>query len=150
MGGPRLWTEEVVQRRLKEGRGQGEGEDFTPWQFVQEFSSRGVQSRIPPMTLKRTVHTFSYIERALFLFVEFWLRPWLYREQLAMDRGITMGAAAALGIRYPRYPKTRVPVVMTLDAVVSSTDLAGRPVVAAYDCKPARHLTAKLLPLCLL
>ena len=141
MHGPKLWTEELVQRRLNERRGQGEGDDFTPWQFVQEFSSRGVQSRIPPLTLKRTVHTFSYIERALFLFVEFWLRPWLYREQFAMDREITMGAAAALGIRYPRYPISKAFVVMTLDAVVSHRDNAGRPVVAAYDCKPARFLT---------
>ena len=144
MGGPNRWTEEIVQRRIEEGRGQGErDDDFTPWQCVQEFSSRGTQSRVPPLMLKRTVHTFSYIERALFLFVEFWLRPWLYREQFAMDRGITMGAAAALGIRYPRYPVTRAFVVMTLDAVVSHSDTAGRPIVAAYDCKPARFLVRK-------
>jgi TnsA endonuclease N terminal/TnsA endonuclease C terminal len=144
MGGPNQWTEEIVQRRMEEGRGQGEREDdFTPWQYVQEFSSRGTQSRVPPLLLTRTVHTFSYIERALFLFVEFWLRPWLYREQFAMDRGITMGAAAALGIQYPRYPVTRAFVVMTLDAVVSYSDTAGRPIVAAYDCKPARFLAHK-------
>lgn len=144
MGGPNRWTEEIVQRRLKEGRGQGErDDDFTPWQYVQEFSSRGTQSRVPPLMSKRTVHTFSYIERALFLFVEFQLRPWLYREQYAMDRGVTMGAAAALGIRYPRYPVTRACVVMTLDAVVSHSDIAGRPFVAAYDCKPFRFLVHK-------
>ena len=144
MGGPNLWTEEIVQRRYAEGRGQGEGDDdFTPWQYVQEFSSRGTQSRVPQLMLKRTVHTFSYIERALLLFVEFWLRPRLYREQFAMDRGITMGAAAALGIRHPRYPVTRAFVVMTLDAVVSHSDTAGRAIVAAYDCKPSRFLVHK-------
>ena len=138
--GPKRWTETIIQRRLSEGRGQGEGDDFTPWVSVQEFSSKGVQTRIKPLEGGPMVHTFSYIERGLFLFIEFWYRPALYRAQFAMDRALTLGIAATLGIKHPRFPVTRAAVVMTLDAVVTSRDAEGRTKVTAYDCKPASEL----------
>lgn len=139
-GGPQIWTEELIAERASHGRGQGEYERYSPWMFVQEFSSRGTQTRIPSVKLRRTIHTFSYLERAAFLLAEFHPEFLDYREQYAMDRGITTSAARALRIRHPRYPKTRNPIVMTLDAVVAMRAPDGTEHLAGLDVKPARLL----------
>lgn len=141
--GPKRWTEEVIKRRFKEGHGLGEREQYKPWLRVQEFSSRGTQTRLPSFCFERTIHTFSYIERNLYLLHEY--EPGLvdYREQYPMSREVTMGAALALGITHPRYPLTRVPVVMTIDALVTRTLPNGVTEVSAWDAKPFAHLDDK-------
>jgi hypothetical protein len=138
--GPKLWTEELIAERVKNGRGRGEGEHYLPWLYVQEFSSRGTQTRIPCMKFNRTIHTFSYLERALFLWTEFQPSFRGYKEQFAQDRGTTLGAAKMLGIRHPRYPRTGVPVVMTIDAVVTTRGQDGQDRLAGWDVKPERQL----------
>lgn len=140
MAGPKKWTEELIAARAKEGRGQGSGATFSPWLYVQEFSSRGTQTRVPSFKLKRTVHTFSYIERGYFILAEFLANFGDWQEQRPMDRGITLGAASKLAIKHPVYPRTSVPVVMTLDAVYSTIDLEGKVHLAGLDFKPERRL----------
>lgn len=138
--GPKRWTEELIKKRQKAGRGQGSASDYLPWISVQEFSSQGNQTRVPSLVFNRTVHTFSYIEHAMYLYHEF--QPGLldYREQYPMDRSITLGAAKALGIRHPTYPVTRNPVVMTLDALVFRKAPDGTTAVSAWDAKPLAKL----------
>jgi hypothetical protein len=143
MAGPQIWTEELIAQRVKNGRGIGEGANYSPWLLVQEFSSTGTQTRIPSAKLKRTIHTFSYLERALFLYTEFQSNFEGYQEQFPMERSITLGAAQTLNIKHPRYPRTSVPVVMTLDAVVTMRGDDGRARVGAWDVKPARQLGKK-------
>lgn len=143
MAGPQNWTEELIAQRVKNGRGSGEGESYSPWLLVQEFSSKGTQTRVPSAKLKRTIHTFSYLERALFLYTEFQSDFWGYQEQFPMDRSITLGAAQTLNIKHPRYPRSRVPVVMTLDAVVTMQRKDEPARVGAWDVKPARQLEKK-------
>ncbi|MFH7043518.1 TnsA endonuclease N-terminal domain-containing protein [Paucibacter sp. JuS9] len=140
MAGPKKWTEELIDARVKAGRGQGSGQTYSPWLNVQEFSSRGTQTRVPSHKLNRTIHTFSYLERALFLVTEFQTNFVDFNEQRPLDRGVTLGAAAKLGIRHPRYPRTNVPVVMTMDALVTTTDADGVLTFAAWDVKPQRRL----------
>ena len=141
--GPKRWTEELITRRFGEGRGRGDQAAYTPWLYVQEFSSSGTQTRIPSLVIDRTIHTFSYIERALYLMHEF--EPGLvdYREQYPMDRRVTLGAAQALGIRHPLYPITRLPVVMSIDAVVTRRRADGSLEVSAWDAKPHAELENK-------
>lgn len=140
MSGPKKWTENLILSRIKEGRGRGVGDQYSPWLYVQEFSSRGTQTRIHGVKLRRTVHTFSYLERAMFLIAEFQPMFLDYQEQFAMDRRVTLGAAGALGVRHPNYPGTRVPVVMTLDAIVTTKDRHGQSLIAAWDAKPVARL----------
>lgn len=139
-GGPTLWSEERIAERIREGRGQGEYERYSPWMYVQEFSSRGTQTRIPGVKVRRVIHTFSYLERAFYLLAEFHPGFLDYREQFPMDRAVTTAAAKALRIKHPQYPKTRNPVVMTLDAVVAMKGPNGDEHLAAFDVKPARML----------
>ncbi len=173
MAGPKKWTEELIARRQKEGRGMGTGANYSPWLYVQEFSSTGTQTRIPSLLIDRTIHTFSYIERAMYLAHEF--RTGLtyfsdafglklsdftdefvndgrelavldkeglldYREQYPMNRRVTLGAAAGLDLRHPKYPQSDVPVVMTIDAVATRRSKNGQPWASAWDAKPARLL----------
>jgi hypothetical protein len=86
------------------------------------------------------VHTMSYLEMFMFLFHEYRLSLTQYWEQYPLDRGVTLSAAKALGIRHPKYPKTDVPVVMTLDAVATHLGPDGRPKLSAWDAKPKRLL----------
>lgn len=143
MAGPQKWTEELIAQRVKDGRGQGVGVRYLPWLYVQEFSSKGTQTRIPGAKVRRTVHTFSYLERALFLYLEFQENFLGFDEQWPMDRGVTLGAASTLRIRHPRYPKTAIPVVMTLDGVAHMRDEDGQVRLAGWDVKPARQLLKK-------
>lgn len=137
--GPKLWTEERISERYAEGRGQGSGDNYIPWAWVQEFASRANQTRIPSLRLKRTIHTFSYLERDLYLWHEYrGFRD--YREQVPMDRRITLGAAEVMGIRHPRYMQTGVPFVMMLDAVVIRDGRNGTQHVEAWDAKPKFRL----------
>lgn len=143
MAGPKKWTEEIVQRRIKEGRGSGEGDDYSPWIFVQEFSSKGTQTRVCPVKLRRTVHTMSYLEKYMFVTREFNPAFVGYFEQFPMPRAVTMGYAKAMGIRHPLYRETGVPVVMTLDAIAVMKDLDGNLTKVAWDAKPNCDLKKK-------
>lgn len=143
MSGPRKWTETLVAERIRNGRGAGEGRDYTPWIYVQEFSSSGNQTRIPSRKLQRTVHTFSYMERDLFFLHEFRDSFLGYIEQVPMDRRVTLAAALRLGIKHPKFPRTSVPMVMTLDAIATHIGPDGRPQSVGWDVKPARKLLDK-------
>lgn len=139
--GPKKWTEALIARRTKEGRGQGDGDNYRPWLYVQEFSSKGTQTRVSPGKLSRTIHTFSYIEAALFYWEEFQTNFHGYKEQYPMARSVTLGAANALGIRHPVYRGTGVPVVMTLDAISTRIGPNHRPIDVAWDVKPFSELS---------
>lgn len=140
--GPKIWTDERVAERFAEGRGQGTHDNYIPWVWVQEFSSKANQTRIPSVRLRRTIHTFSYLERAMYLWHEY--RGFDdYREQFPMDRRITLGAAQALKIRHPLYPTSRTPTVMMLDALVVTKQPNGDCSVEAWDAKPLYKLRNK-------
>lgn len=144
--GPKIWTEDVIAERFELGYGQGLGPNYRPWVRVQEFSSRGTQTRVPCPLVNRTIHTFSYLERHMFQFLEFCGVPivpdgalgeaslydperdlWSsdesqladYREQFPLDRRVTVPAARRRGFRVPRYLTTGVPMVMYLDAMLT-------------------------------
>lgn len=137
--GPKIWTEERIRERFAEGRGQGSGNNYIPWLWVQEFASNANQTRIPSMHLKRTIHTFSYLERAMHTWHEY--SGYLdYREQFPMDRRITLGAAAQMKIRHPVYRTSRCTMVMMLDALVFKRAPNGTHNVEAWDAKPLEKL----------
>lgn len=141
MGIRRLpWTEAYIAQRIREGRGRGEGPVYLPWITVQDFSSRGTQSRIPSQLLGRAVHVMSYLERSMFLLHEFKLGLREYKEQYPIPREVSLAAALALGVRHPVYPKTKVPVVMTLDALVWRQEANGELLGGAWDAKPQSEL----------
>jgi hypothetical protein len=137
--GPKKWTEQVLQRRFKAGHGQGEAESYKSFFFVQEFSSRGTQTRIASRIVRRTIHTMSYIERALYLYHEhagfddYW-------ENYPASREFTLEHARTHGIAHPRYPKSGAFKYVTIDAIVTRS-VNGTCTRTAWDAKAEEDLT---------
>ena len=122
--GPKIWRESTIKKRNRQGLGTGAGSTYQPAIRVQEFSSRAPQTRMGSSLRGRPVHLHSGLERALYLILEFSSDIIEFKEQVPMDRALTLGAARELGIKHPVYDKTAVPVVMTLDALITERDSA--------------------------
>lgn len=90
--------------------------------------------------LQRTVHTHSYIERQLLHFLEYQNEFVDLLDQWPIPREVSLGAARALGVRHPRYPVTRVPMVMTFDFLCVFHDAAKNEFLQPYDCKMTKYL----------
>lgn len=114
---PDFTTERGIAKRLREGRGQGEGANYIPWFLVREFSSRGYRTVTWSAKFLRKIHLFSMLEWWVFLLLEWDQAVISLKEQLPLDRDITRELAPTLGIkRHPRVGK--VDVVMTTDFLV--------------------------------
>jgi hypothetical protein len=141
MAGRTKWTEEKIESLRKEGRGLGRGPDYRPWIEVQDFSSQGRCLRRPSQKTGRSVHHFmSDIESRLFAALE-WQRDVIdIREQFPLfDRSFTQQVARELKVAHPYYPGTHVPVVMTVDFMVTRV-VDGKEVQEAFDAKDAGAL----------
>lgn len=132
--GPKLWTEELIERRKIEGYGAGEGATYKPWIGVTDFSSLGRVHRVPSPKVGRSVHLFSDVESNVFHLLE-WTDDIIdIREQFPLQRQLTIEIAAALEIHHPCYPKTHIPSVMTVDFMVTRLR-DGITYSEAFDCK---------------
>lgn len=60
------WSKQKFERYIKEGRGQGELENYKPWLTIQDFPSMGRASRILGSKTKRVHHLFSDLETQCF------------------------------------------------------------------------------------
>ncbi|MBT3067959.1 TnsA endonuclease N-terminal domain-containing protein [Rhodoferax sp. U11-2br] len=90
--------------------------------------------------LDRVVHTHSYIERAFLLVAEFMASFHDVQEQWPLPREVTLGAAESLGIRHPTYPVSRIPVVMTVDFLLTTVTPDGELIKVPWDCKREEDL----------
>lgn len=112
----RMTTDSSIARRLREGRGQGNGASYQPWLTVQDIPSQGLTHRIKGWTTGRVHHLFSNLERDAFYLLD-WSECVLdIREQyplLPLEE--TEAIADQIGVRHPADPRTQHPVVMTTD-----------------------------------
>jgi len=109
----------VIARRIKEGRGQGQGEYYLPWLRVQDGGSLGFLCRPPGWTTGRTHHLLSKHERNYFYILDWASCVVDIREQyplLPLDR--TLEIAERLRIKHPTDPHSKEPVVMTSDFLI--------------------------------
>jgi hypothetical protein len=116
----RKLDETVIERRIKDGRGQGRGKDYIPWLFTQDVPSTGLATRILGWTTGRVHHLFSKLELADF-YTEDWAKDVVdIREQFPLlPLSETLAIAQACNIRYPTIPGTKQPVVLTSDFVIT-------------------------------
>lgn len=141
MRGRRFKTQADIDRYIEQGYGQGEGQNYKPWLRVQDVPSRGRSHKVAGSKVDRTHHLLSDVEFAYFLTLEFSERVIDIREQypiLPVEE--TQDIAASLGIKYPTYPGTKVPCVLTTDFLVTCLGGDDLPRLAARTAKTEEDL----------
>jgi hypothetical protein len=134
-----------IARRIRDGRGMGEGAAYRPWITIRDISSMGQSHRVPGRKTCRMHHLLSNLERAVFLISEWPDRTLDLREQFPLlPIEETLAIASRLGIKHPAHPSTGEPVVMTTDLVLTvrgSFSTALHPINVKYSAELARKRT---------
>ncbi|UVK83117.1 TnsA endonuclease N-terminal domain-containing protein [Pseudomonas sichuanensis] len=120
MRGRRIASQQDIERHIANGFGAGAGIGYVPWLRVQDVPSRGRSHKILGVKVDRIYHLLSDLERSYFLVAEFSEDVVDIREQyplLPLPRA--QAIASAIGVRYPMYPGTKQPCVMTTDFLLT-------------------------------
>jgi hypothetical protein len=110
-----------INRRFREGRGQGEGKDYTPYINIHDFSSHGLVHRVKGLTTGRLHHLFSNGEYAAFMEFDWEKNIVDIREQYPLDRFETFEIANKKKIKHPRC-NDGSPSVLTTDFLLTVED----------------------------
>lgn len=86
---------------LKDGRGAGNGPNYSPWLTVRDVSSKGRVHRVLGHLTQRTHHLLSDLELSTFLLLEWNPQVKDIREQYPLNVEETLEIAEELGIRHP-------------------------------------------------
>jgi hypothetical protein len=131
-----------VEKRLKEGFGRGQGKDYKPWLVVQSFSSRGYANRVLGWKTGRDHHLMSDLELDFFFILEWSTRVIDIREQFPLlPVEETVAIAQTLGIRHPMDTRTKKPIVLTTDFLIT-VQAKPRNSEEARTIKPAAELAS--------
>lgn len=116
----RSQTAAVMENRARQGRGRGDGAAYKPWLYVHDVASRGRSSRL--LSGGRVVHTLSDWETAAYR--DFQWDPSVedIREQYPLPMGETLRIAGEMKIKHPADPRSRLPILVTTDLVVTKRD----------------------------
>lgn len=132
-------TEKKISEMEKEGRGQGTGENYKPWINIQDFPSSGLVTRGKGWKTNRTHQFLSKLERDYFYILE-WNRSVVdIREQFPLNREDTLLIATNKGIKHPTDPKSKLPIVMTTDFLITVANSTGTTQYAR-TIKPSKEL----------
>lgn len=132
----------TIARLQAEGRGTGMLETYLPWITVRDISSLGLSTRTKGWKTGRTHHVLSNLELQYLYCLEWSSRVTDIREQYPLPLEDTLYIAEQAGIKHPRHPQTRSPVVMTTDFLVTC-ERQGMPQDEARAVKPARGLASR-------
>lgn len=144
MRGRRFASQQDIERHVANGFGAGAGVSYVPWLRVQDVPSKGRSHKIQGVKVDRTHHFFSDLERSYFLVCEFSEDVVDIREQYPLfpvERA--QAIATAIGVRYPRYPKTTLPYVMTTDFLLTVREPDGSFKSVARTVKYRSDLVGK-------
>jgi hypothetical protein len=133
-------TEQVIDRRIKEGRGKGIGRDYKPWLNIQDVPSNGDAHRKTSWTVGRMHQLLSTLELH-YLYVFDWSPDVVdIREQYPLlPLKDTLEIAQELGVPHPTDPQTKEAIVMTTDFVITLAG-EGDHTNRAITIKPASEL----------
>lgn len=130
------FDEEKIARFQKEGRGQGVGSAYRPWLTIHDVPSTGRATRIHSRKTGREHHLLSDLETSLFFMLDWSDAVIDIREQFPLERDITLGIAAEMGVQHPADSQTKIDIVMTTDFLL---DIRGKdsPQLIARSVKPS-------------
>lgn len=133
---PRKWNQSIYEKRLKSGRGSGEGLGYQPWICVQDFPSYGTISRVQGWKTGRVHHFMSSLEQQYFFLLEWADTVTDIREQYPLlDVASTVEIAQLAGITHPYDRESGFPYVLSSDFLIMTNN---GPVSRAV--KPSREL----------
>jgi len=138
----RSWNKNKFEQCLSIGKGLGEGSDYKPWITVQDFSSKGIVSRVYSHKTGRVHHFLSRNELYYFYILEWSDKVLDIREQYPLlDIELAMDIAKESGIKYPRDKQSNFPYVLTCDFMITTnTGLKARTIKNTEDLKNKRTL----------
>lgn len=124
--GRKLESIQDFQRALKNKYGIGEGINYKPWLRIQDVKSHGSRSLIFGRKSQREHHMMSSIETEHFYLAEFSDRVIDIREQFPiLPLNYTQKVASILGVKHPAHPKTKEPIIMTTDQLLTIDSTQG-------------------------
>lgn len=94
-------TEVQYRKRIKEGHGTGEYQDYKPWLTAYDAPSDGRVHRVFGYKSKRTHHSLSDLDLSMFYLLEWRQDVLQVKEQFPLERNITIELAESTGIKYP-------------------------------------------------
>jgi len=133
------WSLKKIATRIRHGFGQGTLANYIPWIGIRDLSSKGTSTRMWSPKTGRKMQFLSNIERDTFLIAEFREDFVDYWEQWPLERNATRWAAEKLRYRHPIYVGTTIPIVMTVDGVLTLRKGSGTA-SKAVDCKHSSEL----------
>ncbi|MFT8347315.1 TnsA endonuclease C-terminal domain-containing protein [Clostridium saccharoperbutylacetonicum] len=132
-----------IDRYIKEGRGQGKKENYKPWITVQDFASDGRISRCFSWKTGR-MHEFMSDNELRYFYLMLWSDSVIdIREQYPiLDRDAVMKISEEKAIRYPVDVKSKTPLILTTDFMLTVLE-NGKEVNVARTIKPWKDLDKK-------
>jgi hypothetical protein len=144
----REFTDATIERRIKEGRGFGEGKKYLPWITVRDLPSKGRCSEISGWkTNNRIHHLLSEKESQYFFTLEWSSLVTDIREQFPLlgdDNSYkeTVEIANSIGVKHPIVPGSSTYNVFTTDFLITLY-INGKKIVNARTVKLTEDLANK-------
>lgn len=135
---------QLLDRWIREWHGDLEHSAYDPWINVRDISSIGESHRPYGSKARREHHLLSGGEYNTFLHLDFATWPSDIREGYALlPVEETVAIAESLGIRYPTYPHSDTPVVLTSDFLVTHLGSRGEKRFRPLTYKPKEAIDKK-------
>jgi len=115
------FTEKEINRRIAEGYGQGELENYKPWLTVNDVTSSNSRAhKVYSWKINRIHHLLSDNEFNYFVCLEWSDEVKDIREQYPLDRAMTVPISKRIGISHPFQNETYY--VMSTDFLITLSD----------------------------
>lgn len=114
-------TENRINKKIASGHGCGRNSQYKTWLKIHDVASLGRSTRMFGWKTQRIHHCLSDLERNYLLLLDWSDKVIDIREQfplLPLEQ--TIQISEEIGIKHPEDPKTRTPVVMTTDFLVTA------------------------------
>lgn len=115
----RKWNDATIDKKMKEGHGQGEGVDYRPWYTIYDFNSIGIDRPYKGKTVPREHHLLSNLEFYYFLLLDWSDSVVDIRERFPLlDVEETARIAESLNISHPSDKESGTLKVLTSDFLI--------------------------------
>lgn len=139
----RTVTPSKIEKRVKEGRGEGHGASYKPWLTIRDVPSQGLCSRIKGWKTRRVHHFLSQLETSYFYLLEWSPLVTDIREQYPLlPLESTLEISRRFNIKHPADPMTKEPIVMTTDFLIDVRN-NDQNFICARTIKMAGDLSSK-------